>query len=304
MQIDTSIRRIAASIACAAVLIAGHRACLRFAEGAEGSIVHIDDCTVKLIDRVVLASDRPGILDFVGPEEGAAVQIGQQVAGLRDEVAAAALAVAEKQAENDIEIRYARKAAEVAKAEYEKAELANKGLKGTFPEVEVLRLKLAAERSVLQIEQAKHQLEVNRLTRDQAAAELQTFRVEAPFDGVVTRVYKSKGEALRQGDPILELASTERVRVEGYVNIRDAWNVKPGARVHVQLDIPDVELDAERERLDGRIVFVDVAAQQVTLLVRVWAEVANPKNILRAGLNAKMTVFPGERATAASASAR
>ena len=268
---------------------------------SEEGVVRIDNCTINLIDDVMLASDRSGILAFVEPREGDRVKSGEIIAKLRDEVAEAAFAVAAKKAENDVEIRYAKKAAAVAKTEHEKAVLANKKLKDTFPEIEVERLKLAADRSDLQIEQARHQLGVDQLTRDQAAAELETYRVEAPFDGMVTRVYKSKGEAVRQGDPILDVVSTDRVRVEGYVPIQDVWSVKPGARVEVRLNIPGVAL--ERERFEGRIVFVDVAVQ-VTKGVRVWAEVANTENILRAGLNADMTIFPEERAAAERVSGR
>jgi hypothetical protein len=42
----------------------------------------------------------------------------------------------------------------------------------------------------------------------------------------------------------------------------------------------------------GKIVFVDVSAQPVTGQVRVWAEVENRDNILRAGLNARMAINP------------
>lgn len=264
----------------------------------DSSPITLNRCRIKLIDNVLLASDRAGILAFVEPEEGDSVTSGQQVAGLRDEVAVARLAITEKQAENDIEVRYAVKAAEVAEAEHEKAVEANRRVRGAVPEVEVRRLKLAAERSVLQIEQAKHQLEINRLNRDEASAELQTYRIVAPFDGTVTRVYKSRGEAVQQGDPILELASTRRVRVEGYVELADVWKVRPGARVEVQLAVPEVELEIEQATFEGRIVFVDVNVQPVTRQVRVWAEVSNREDILRAGLAARMTIHPGEVASA------
>jgi multidrug efflux pump subunit AcrA (membrane-fusion protein) len=105
-------------------------------------------------------------------------------------------------------------------------------------------------------------------------------------------VFKSKGEAVRQGDPIIELSSTKRVRVEGYVNVKDIWNVKRGNRVMVKLDVEDMELEVEKEVFYGKIVFVDVSAQPVTGQVRVWAEVENRDNILRAGLNARMAINP------------
>lgn len=253
--------------------------------------IRLTDCHLQLIDQVVLASDRPGILEFVEPEEGDFVEAGVQVAGLKDEVARAALAVAKHKMENDVQKRYAEKASEVAHAEYEKALETNRRVPGTVPDIELRRLKLAAERTLLQIEQATHEMIEARLTYEQTLADLKTYRVEAPFAGTVTRIYKRKGEAVRQGDPILELVSTRRMRVEGYLDVQHAWTVRPGHSVRVKLDIPGVDLPVEQEVFEGRIVFVDKSVQPVTRKVRVWAEVANRNDLLRAGLTATMEIF-------------
>ncbi|RMG34254.1 MAG: HlyD family efflux transporter periplasmic adaptor subunit [Planctomycetota bacterium] len=262
-------------------------------------VIRLADCRVQLIDQVVLASDRPGILDFVEPEEGDYVEAGVQVAGLKDEVARAALAVAKHKMENDVQKRYAEKASQVAQAEYEKALETNRRVPGTVPDIEVRRLKLAAERTLLQIEQATHEMVEARLTYEQTLADLKTYRVEAPFAGVVTRIYKRKGEAVRQGDPILELVSTRRMRVEGYLDVQHAWTVKPGHTVRVKLDVPGVDLPVESEVFEGRVVFVDKSVQPVTRKVRVWAEVTNRDDLLRAGLTATMEIFPNDRVAAA-----
>lgn len=244
-----------------------------------------------LIDRVTLASDRPGIIDFVSAREGEAVKADQQIAGLKDEVAQARRAVAQREADNDIEVRYAEKASEVADAEYDKALEVNLKLpSGGIPDIEVRRLKLAAERAVLQIEQAQNQLTIAGLNLEQAEAEMDTYQIVAPFDGVVTMVHKSKGEAVRQGDPILDMVSTSRIRVEGKVNIRDIWSVREGDKVEVRLDIPGEELAVERQTFEGKIVFVDVAVQALTREVRVWAEVENRNSILKEGLYARMKI--------------
>jgi membrane fusion protein, multidrug efflux system len=250
----------------------------------------IERCWIKLVDQVMLASDRPGVIGRLTATEGTAVARDEQVVRLLDDVTRARLARAEKEVGNDIEIRYARKAADVARIEFDKALLANQRVPGAIPDIEINRLRLARERSVLQIEQAEHTFELNRLARDEAAAELNTFQIAAPFDGIVTNVYKRTGEAVVQGEPILELTSTRRIRIEGYVNVADAWRVQAGDRVEARLDIPDVDLDVERETFGGRIVFVDVTVEKVSRKVRVWAEVENRDDILRAGLNATMVV--------------
>lgn len=256
--------------------------------------VELGRCRIKLIDQVTLASDRTGILSFVEVGEGDVVSAEQNIAGLMDDVAQANLAIATKKSQNDIEIRFSKKAAELAQAEYDKALEANRTVKNAVPDIEVRRLKLAAEKSLLQIEQAEHQKRLDELSRDQAQAELNTYRVKAPFDGVVTRVFKKKGEAVRQGDPILELASTRRVRVEGDIEIQHVSVVRPGCRVLVRLDIPEVDLEIEKETFEGRVEFVDVTVQPVSRQVRIWAEVQNRDEILRSGLTTRMTVLPAD----------
>ncbi len=262
-------------------------------EVKSSAFITVKRCRIKLIDQIILASDRPGILDFVEPEAGDMVQAKQQVAGLKDDVDQATFRIAKKQAENDTEIRYSTMAAGLAQIEHEKALEANREIEKTIPDIDVRKLKLAADRAVLQIEQAEFQKEIAGLTRDEAQAKLNSSVVEAPFAGMVTAVFKSKGEAVRQGDPILELSSTRRLRVEGDIEIKDVWTLKRGAYVEVRIDIPDGEHSIENEVFKGRIVFIDIELQ-VNKKIRVWAEVANHDDILFAGLPAVMKIFPNK----------
>lgn len=263
----------------------------RQAVAARGKPIELHQCLIKLVDEVILACDRPGIVAFVKPREGDLVNEGDVVVGLDDEVAQAALATAAKEAESDVDIRYSEKSSEVALVEYEKAELTNTRGK-VIPDVEVKRLKLAAEKTLLELENAKHRRAVAQLKREEAQAQLNTFRIKAPFDGIITRVHRSKGEAVKQGDQVLELVRTSHVRVDGLLSIAEVLNVRRGNEVEVRLDIPDVDLDVEKQTFRGKIVYVDVKAEPVSQKVRVWAEVENPENVLRAGLRAHMTVIP------------
>lgn len=261
------------------------------APAAKSADVELDECRILLMDAVTLASDRNGVLSRTVPEEGDVVKAESVIVTLRDDVPAAALAVANAKAENDVEVRYSIAAADVAQAEHEKAEQANVKLKGTVPEVEVGRLLLAAKRSRLQIEQADLQMKVHALERDQARAELASYSVVAPFDGTVTKVYRHRGEAVRQGDPIVDVTSTKRVRVEGDVPLNQSWNLKPGQEVSVRLSAPGLPKEIADQTFPGKLVFVDVTSQPVSGKTRVWAVVQNHDNILRAGLSARMRIL-------------
>jgi membrane fusion protein (multidrug efflux system) len=258
----------------------------------ESRTVEVDRCTVKLIDEVILSCERAGILGAVSVREGDQVTEGQLLATLKDDVARAALAVAEIEASSDIDIRFAQNASEVAAVEYEKVQEANRRVPGTVPGVEVRRARLAADKTVLEIEKARHTHEVQVAKRDEAAAQLATYRIEAPFEGFVTRVHLSRGAAVRQGDPVIELVSTRKVRVEGYISVNKLTFVRPGSKVSVRLDVLDDGADGAKISFPGKIVFVDVKSTPVEHKVRVWAEVENLENKLRAGLTPSMTILP------------
>jgi len=293
------IRILAKCVVCAACAACGTLWLLNAVSGQEKASsrpapVRLEECRILLPKNVRLASDRPGIIGFVESEEGDEVRAGQQVAGLRDDVPRATVEINKKLAEIDIEVQYATAAHNYDTVKLERAVAANRKIPNAVPELEVLEMELAKERSRLQIEKAKHDFDVNGLKLKEAEAELETYKVVAPFDGVVTRVLRQKGEAVRQGDAILELVNTERVQVEGEIDIKDVFGIKPGARVVVQLNIPNVDLPEEQQKFEGRIGFVDVTVLPGTDKVRVWADVANHDNILRGGLLAKMTIYPGE----------
>ena len=157
-----------------------------------GNGIAIKDAEVKLIDEVQLAATRSGILDFVEAREGDMVQKGQKVAGLKDQVARAELAVAKSEAENDVNIRFATESYEAFKVEYDAIVDANKRSTKTYSRSEVEKRRLEVVKAGLQIEQAERDLKVAKEKVKQAEAMLEEYSIVAPFDGVVTKVFKSK----------------------------------------------------------------------------------------------------------------
>jgi membrane fusion protein (multidrug efflux system) len=260
----------------------------------QSKMIEVKECLIVAAKDARLATDRPGVLAAVQPKEGDKVREGEIVARLMDEVAQANLDVANLVADDKVEIEYSTRLNAVDTIEYEKDLDVNRQHKNTVPDLEVQRAKLAMERSSLQIDKAKHEMAVNALKAKQAEAELKTYRITAPFDGTVTAVKKYRGEAVRQGDTILEVVNTAVVRIEGMVKVQDIWNVKVGSPVTVHLNLRKnaADVDVERQIFHGRIGFVDVVANGSSFETRVWAEVANPDNILRPGLWATMSIEP------------
>ncbi len=254
--------------------------------GVEPTVAVIPDCRVKFIDQVVLASERVGIIASIPVREGSVVKAGDVLVVLQDSVLQARFAFAKAQADSDVKVRDARKAAEVAAAEYQIALDAVRREPNAVARTELLRLKLAAERATLQVEEAELEAALARHRMTEAKAELDAASIRAPFAGLVVRTFKSRGEAVQQGDPVLELVNPDRLRVEGYLPVAQRSIAVTGATVQIRQQIAD----AAPVMLPGRLAFVDVAVEPVTQSIRIWAEVPNPRGELLAGLSAAIQV--------------
>ncbi len=261
-------------------------------KGASGIVA--SDCSVVLIRVAALASDRPGILEYMDLTEGDEVKANQKVAGLKDGVARAALKTATEKAQNDVQTRYAQKATEFAAAELKIAEDANKRAPGAVPKVEIEKLVLGVERGRLQTEQAVFEQAVAKSTQEEAEEQLKTYEVIAPFDGKVSKVLLKKGMAVRQGDPILEIVNTELFKVEGYLSVADSYNVKEGDDVVLKITFRDQNKSVERvinASFRGKVKFVDPRVE-ITSRVKVLAYVENVDGLLKEGLRGTMTITP------------
>lgn len=254
--------------------------------------VVVSECRVLAADEVRLASERSGVLAESAPA-GASVAAGAVVARLRNTAANALLAIAEKEAANDIEVRFAQKAAELAQVKYDRAQDANRKVPGVVTEFELRELRLAAQKTLLQLEQAEHQFAVAALRLQEQRAAQQALQLTVPFDAFIRKVHFQPGEYVREGEVVLEVVNTDRIRIEGYIELADHRRVARGDRVSVRIAGPTSP--GRTPSLAGRLVFVDVKIEPVTQKVRVTAEVDNSQGRLRDGVSATMVIHPASR---------
>ncbi|MBS0261402.1 MAG: efflux RND transporter periplasmic adaptor subunit [Planctomycetes bacterium] len=256
------------------------------------NVIALENCNIKAWKEVVLGFDRPGILGKLDLQEGDSVKAGDFLASLKDDVARAAFDVARIQAESEVEIVYSELASEVANTEHLMLLQGNLKKAGTIPELEVTRAKLNYDKAIAELNKAKHNREVLVGKRDEAKAQLDTFRLEAPFDGYITRLHLVTGASVKQGDAVIELVDTSKVKVEGQLPVRDAERVRKGNPVKIKIDASVTGAAADPE---GEILFVDTAKATPQGRVRVVAEVKNPKNLIRAGQTATLLITPAEK---------
>ncbi len=255
--------------------------------------VEVTECRIVPKQWARLATERIGVISVIEPEEGTKVEKDSAIVKLRDQVPQAVVEKAEKKISNDVERRYAVAAKDLAQAELDANYEVNKARPGTIPFTEIKRLELAVEKAELQIEQADHQREIDKLDLKEAKAQLQTYTIKAPFSGVVTRRYKEVGEAVQQGETILELVRTDVLKVEAHIDIEKLVEagIATGNDVIVFYASKDRNVVGGKEEFRGKVTFVDSVIQPVTRHVRVVAEVKNV-NGKRPGLTANMKIYP------------
>lgn len=264
------------------------------------SEIPVSRCLVTLVEEVQVPAREAGVIDALEARPGMMVNRGQELARMDEsqqrlelKQAECDLQAARKQHSNDIRVRYARKAWEVSQAEVEQKEAANKRFPGTVPAAELRRLRLAAERGLLEIEQAQHDQSLSAVTVDsrEAAvglAELSIDRrqIRAPISGVVAEVHRRAGEWVNPGDPVLTIYRMDRLRVEGFLNVKHAGPEVAGCLVTATVQLPG----GRSKQYPGKIVFVSPKVEPVSGEFRVWAEIENTDLRLLPGLKAQMTI--------------
>lgn len=257
------------------------------AESPEPPPLNVANCRVALIRRASLAGSRLGILRDISVAEGDLVENGQVVATLRDDAARHALAISQKEMANTVDFRLQQKISELATLEFSKAMELNRTIPGGFSEIDVKKLRLAAEKSVLQIEQADFLLQMAALRKKEAEVTLESYRITAPFSGVVLQVNKQPGEALGAGEVVAEIANFDTMRVEGFIPVAASGRIQRGAAVVIEVVGSEPR---KTNRFEGRLMHIAPIVNEVSQEVRVWAEVKNRNHILKDGLPATMSI--------------
>lgn len=72
----------------------------------------------------------------------------------------------------------------------------------------------------------------------QAVTILQKHEVRAAIDGIVKIIYKNRGEAIKNLDPILQIQNPGRLRVEALYEIQDTEGFRPGMEAIIEPSLP------------------------------------------------------------------
>ncbi len=235
------------------------------------------------IDQAEIPAQEAGVLTKFYVREGLLVEKGKPLAQIDDEqakmsvqVQQAKLSAAEKEASNDVNIRYAKAARNVADAEVKQAKETNARVSGAVPTSEVRRLELSLVQATLQIEQASNQFEISKYQVDVSKAELNAAQlgvarriVVAPIGGVIVEKYRNEGEWVKPGDSILKVVYLDKLRVKTTFDI----NKMPPQKIMNQpatVTVPQLP----QAKFSGKVIFASPMVQSGGTY-EVWIDVNN-----------------------------
>ncbi|HIN94993.1 MAG TPA: HlyD family efflux transporter periplasmic adaptor subunit, partial [Planctomycetes bacterium] len=279
----------------------------------EGWIV-VTNCNVALIKDgdVDIPAQEAGVLMKFHVREGSVVeaeadlaQIDDADAQVRLKSAELELSVAKKEALNDINVRAAKKAFQVAEAEWEQSLEVNKNAPGAIPKTQIKREELTKDRAKLQIEVAELEFEVAALTSEVRKQQVEVGglsverrRVKSPIAGVVEQRYKDVGEWVQPGEPIMQVIRMDQLRIEGFLRADEVFPTEVVNKdVSVEVVFKKAADDAGNQLLEpfaGKLTFVSNQVQAGGEY-KVWAEVKNRQTpdgqwVLRPGMVATMKI--------------
>ena len=277
-------------------------------DSSDRHLMEAESTLLTIIEEVEIPAKVEGVLASIDVREGQMIEAQAVVARLEDaesrlthDRASIEYKIAEKQAKNDLKIRISRKAADVARTELRRGLESNQIKKNAVTEAEIDRLRLAADKSELEIEQALHEQETAELTSRLKETEVQLAQqaidrraLVSPISGMVVQVNSQRGEWVQAGKTVVRVLRLDRLRVEGFVHSKSLTGDLVGRKVTLTVDLPG----KPGSEFSGAVVFVSPEVDPVNQTVRVWAEIENKKLLLRPGLRGKVTIHGDNAATA------
>lgn len=267
--------------------------------------IEVESVVLQLLKEANVPAQEAGVLVNLKVREGSRVerrellaQIDDRAARLAEKTASIELESARAEAENDVSIRYAAKAHEVAEAELARSSQSIRKFAGSVSESQLDVERLNVQKTALEQEQAEHQRELKKfdveLKQEALAAarlQVQRRRIAAPFAGTVVEVFVRPGEWIEPGQKALRMVATDTLKAEGFVHADHATKDIQGATVRLLAAANQSDGSAtDGQTFTGKVTFVSPEMDPITEQVRIWAEIDNVTSQLRPGQRVRMWI--------------
>lgn len=276
------------------------------AAGRGGRDLILPDCSLSLPDEsdVEVPAPEAGRLEALEARvgyhveaEGLIATVDDNLVKLQRQVAEHEASAARKEADSDVNVRYAKASVDVAREAYNIMKIGNRAAQGAIPKAQLLQKAFEMRRAELSVEQAAQEHDVAEMTAlakeaalGLADEQLARRQIRAPISGEIKEVMKVKGEWVQAGEPVLRIVRLDQLTVRARIHHNEYL---PGEVQNRPVTF-EAELKPGRvEKVQGKVIFVDPEVSVGGEYV-VWAEIPNRKDagswVLFPGVTGQMTV--------------
>lgn len=234
--------------------------------------------------RVNVASVETGTIRTMEVQEGSAVEKGQVVARLDDDLFLALVAIAEESTRAQGALKSAEAEVAMRRERWEKLCELREG--GHARQEEVDRARMDVEVAEARVLSANELTQLKRLELEKARIQLARRVIVAPLSGVVATLRKDEGEFVAPNDPyVVEIVTLDPLLAAFSIPSSEADMLHKGDSVSVYLD------DAEKV-VAGEIDVVAPLTDAESGTVRVKVRIANPDGAFRGGERCTLQLKP------------
>lgn len=273
--------------------------------------VVIPDCRLTVIDKQDVPSQREGVILFVGTElqpgeqvppdklvevrigselkrfrrlkEDDPVEAGQLLAQLDDRLARDDLAMKHgKLLSSKAELAAAEKTRDEAKNRYDTQFRLRSTAAGAVSDEELRATRLTWDRYVFECVSKKEAVGLAELERNQAQTVLDMHQIRSSISGIIKTIYKKRGEAVRNLEPVFQIHDVSRLRIEGLVDVEHLPRLRKGMPIVVEpglVESVEQTFRGHLQEINGVAVSKDIRRPLIVSAgedgtARVWERVA------------------------------
>jgi RND family efflux transporter MFP subunit len=235
--------------------------------------------------KVNVASVETGTIKSLDVQEGAAVEKGQVVARLDDDLYVSLVAIADESMRAQGTLKSAEVELDMRRERWEK--LNKLRAEGHARQEEVDRAWADVEIADARVLSAKELMEVKRLEYEKAKIQLARRSIVAPLAGVVNTIHKNEGEFVAPNDPyVVEIVALNPLLATFSLPSQDAAHLHQGDTVPVYLDSAD-------GLVQGQVETIAAVTDAESGTTRVKVRIANDQRKFRSGERCTLQLGPG-----------
>lgn len=242
----------------------------------------IQDLGREFGEKAVTKPSRDAVMGFTFSTEvreilvqnGDEVKQGQLLIRARDGEAVAAMKLQTMRVENTYEVQAAENALELAQLDWDRVKNAFEEGGSTTGERD--RAQNALRAAEIQAAAAQERLAEQSVQLERLTAEVERFRLMAPFDGIVENVLVDVGHAARESDPAVRVVQIDPLWIDVPADAKETLvlGIQVGDPAWVLMDLP-----GKLEVRKGEVISIGSVADAASGSRRVRVEVPNPDRV-------------------------